>query len=157
MAVSLVCIDCKAEGLPLTRKATRPGPRCASHKRLRRIALSEALWAKNLLLKYGLSTEEYWALYDVQGGVCAICARSKGKNREGKGTGKRLAVDHDHKTGKIRGLCCGKCNGILGWFRDLAGSALRMAGYLQGHTPAAMLGLDRVVPGGPDKKRGSDE
>lgn len=152
MAAPLICIDCVAEGLPATRKATRPGPRCATHKRLRRKTASEGVWAKNLLFKYGLSPDDYWALYDAQGGVCAICARSKGKNREGKGTGKRLAVDHDHKTGRVRGLCCGKCNGILGWFRDLAESALRMYKYLTGDTPAARLGLDKVVPGGPDRK-----
>lgn len=148
MAQTLTCMDCP----PGSRRPLVPGSRrCATHKREARKATSEAAWAKNLLLKYGLTVEEYWALYDAQGGVCAICARSKGKDREGRGTGKRLAVDHDHKTGKIRGLCCGKCNGILGWFRDAWDAGYRMMTYLTGNTPAAKLGLDRVVPGGPDR------
>lgn len=58
---------------------------------------------------YGLSAEEYDALLKAQGGRCAICrARPKSK---------RLAVDHDHKTGAVRGLLCSRCN------HDLMGSA----------------------------------
>lgn len=58
---------------------------------------------------YGLTAEQYQLLLDAQGGRCAICrARPKSK---------RLAVDHDHKTGAVRGLLCGRCN------HDLMGSA----------------------------------
>lgn len=58
---------------------------------------------------YGLTAGEYSALFDAQGGRCAICrARPKSK---------RLAVDHDHKTGAVRGLLCSRCN------HDLMGSA----------------------------------
>ena len=45
-----------------------------------------------------------------QGNSCAICGA--------KPKGRRLAVDHDHKTGKIRGLLCMPCNTALGKFRD---------------------------------------
>lgn len=51
---------------------------------------------------YGLSPEQYAALLALQGGRCAIC-RQRPKS-------KRLAVDHDHKTGAVRGLLCGRCN-----------------------------------------------
>lgn len=58
---------------------------------------------------YGLTPAEYEALFAAQGGRCAICrARPKSK---------RLAVDHDHKTGEVRGLLCSRCN------HDLLGSA----------------------------------
>lgn len=58
---------------------------------------------------YGLTPDQYDALLKMQGGRCAICrARPKSK---------RLAVDHDHKTGAVRGLCCSRCN------HDLLGSA----------------------------------
>lgn len=58
---------------------------------------------------YGLTAGQYDALLASQGGRCAICrARPKSK---------RLAVDHDHKTGAVRGLLCGRCN------HDLMGSA----------------------------------
>ena len=57
-----------------------------------------------------------------QKGVCAIC--KKPNNTEWR----RLAVDHDHKTGKIRGLLCGKCNSDLGW---LEANLVAIRYYLQ--------------------------
>lgn len=43
----------------------------------------------------------YWELFDMQGGLCAICAGMEGRD---------LVVDHDHETGYIRGLLCRSCN-----------------------------------------------
>ncbi len=61
------------------------------------------------LAQYGLTKDEYEERLNRQGGVCAICKeKSKGN----------LAVDHDHKTGKIRGLLCKLCNSALGFLRD---------------------------------------
>jgi hypothetical protein len=61
--------------------------------------------------KYGITTSDYEALITEQDGLCAIC-------REPCVTGKRLSVDHDHKTGQIRGLLCYQCNVGLGNFKD---------------------------------------
>lgn len=58
---------------------------------------------------YGLTAAEYDRLLEFQGGKCAIC--------RGRPRSKRLAVDHDHGTGAVRGLLCSKCN------HDLLGSA----------------------------------
>ena len=57
------------------------------------------------LLKYrfGINLEQYNKTLKLQNGVCAICKCVDS-------TGRRLAVDHDHKTGKIRGLLCNRCN-----------------------------------------------
>lgn len=63
--------------------------------------------------KYGLTAEEYKQLIDKQDGKCAICGASIG-NTEGD----RLYVDHDHATGKVRGLLCSNCNLGLGKFQD---------------------------------------
>lgn len=63
--------------------------------------------------KYGLTAEEYKQLIDKQGGKCAICGANIG-NAEGD----RLYVDHDHATGKVRGLLCTNCNLGLGKFQD---------------------------------------
>lgn len=60
--------------------------------------------------KYNLSPADYEALQVTQAGLCAICG---GKNRD-----RALCVDHDHTTGKIRGLLCTNCNQGLGRFKD---------------------------------------
>lgn len=130
--VALTCIDCEEEGLPLTRKATRPGPRCVTHKRLRRIAVSEARWGLYILKTYNLTIQQYWALYEAQGGHCALCQRATGK-------AKRLAIDHDHaccpgstSCGRcVRGLLCGPCNKFLGHARDLIEFFQRCIDYLK--------------------------
>jgi hypothetical protein len=53
----------------------------------------------------GVSDEDYAAMLEAQGGGCAICG-AKPKTR-------RLHVDHDHATGKVRGLLCHRCNRAL--------------------------------------------
>jgi len=68
---------------------------------------------KNIQLKnkFGITLEQYNEMLESQGGVCAICKQSCG-------TGKSLAVDHCHKTKKIRGLLCQHCNTGFGQFRE---------------------------------------
>jgi hypothetical protein len=60
-------------------------------------------------------------------GRCEICGKSDAQN------GKLLAVDHDHETGKLRGLLCGQCNTVLGLVKDEPAVLLRAAEYLRGH------------------------
>lgn len=70
----------------------------------------------------GLSVETYEAMLLAQHGVCAICATGERDNN------KRLAVDHDHVTGQVRGLLCRRCNtgiGLLGDSADRVAAALR--------------------------------
>jgi hypothetical protein len=64
-----------------------------------------------VLNTYGLALGDYGKLKAFQNGTCAICQRATGAT-------KKLAVDHDHETGYIRGLLCGPCNGMLGQARD---------------------------------------
>lgn len=61
---------------------------------------------------YGMEPETYFDMLNKQNGVCAICGK------EDDGSGKRLHVDHNHVTGKIRGLLCRSCNAGLGHFKD---------------------------------------
>lgn len=58
-----------------------------------------------------MEPDDYDRLYAAQDGRCAICRRATGKTR-------RLSVDHDHATGKVRGLLCRPCNQMLGHARD---------------------------------------
>jgi len=54
--------------------------------------------------------KEYLKMAKLQGHKCAICNK--------KPANKRLAIDHDHETGKICGLLCSKCNRALGYLND---------------------------------------
>ena len=85
---------------------------------------------------YGLQPGDYARMYEAQGGHCAICHRATGATR-------RLAVDHDHKTGKVRGLLCKSCNRLLGFARDDPNFFLRAGMYLQ-FPPAAGVLLDNL-------------
>lgn len=79
---------------------------------------------------YGLAHGEYGRMLVEQKGVCAAC----GKPEETKGpTGKtrRLCVDHDHATGKVRGLLCNGCNRAIGNVNDDPETLRRLANYLE--------------------------
>ncbi len=69
---------------------------------------------------------------DRQGRVCAICSRPEKQLR--RGVLKRLAVDHCHTTGKIRGLLCAACNVTLGKFGDDPVLLDVAAAYLRHHS-----------------------
>ena len=55
--------------------------------------------------RYGLTEAQWDEMFQTQGGKCAICLKPQ--------HGRRLAVDHDHKSGKVRGLLCWRCNKYL--------------------------------------------
>lgn len=65
--------------------------------------------------RYGLSQEQYNAILADQGGKCAIC-----ETEDFHGPGKKPHVDHNHVTGKVRGLLCIHCNILIGMARDSA-------------------------------------
>ena len=73
---------------------------------------------KYRLQKYNLNLQGYFRILKKQHGVCAIC--NKKQTRRGNNTNKLylLDVDHNHKTGKIRGLLCGNCNKAIGLFNE---------------------------------------
>jgi hypothetical protein len=78
------------------------------------------------LKKYDLTVEQYEAMAERQSGRCAICGGSEPKTNGGL----HWCVDHDHATGKVRGLLCHDCNIGLGKFRDETSLLLRAADYL---------------------------
>lgn len=127
------CKDCGSA----SRKLSPPGPRCATCHRAHKAALKAASHRRWIAKAYGITSEQYEALYEAQGGACYICQRATGKT-------KRLAVDHDHKTGFVRGLLCGTCNKILGHFRDDWRTAQRVVSYLV--APPAFDVIGKVKP-----------
>ena len=82
--------------------------------------------------KYGIDNIQYEKLFSEQRGLCAICLRSEITKHQ-SGTIRRLAVDHDHETGKIRGLLCSKCNNAIGYLEDNVEFLDRAKKYLQKH------------------------
>jgi DNA-directed RNA polymerase subunit RPC12/RpoP len=65
---------------------------------------------RHLKLTYNITKEDYINLLKNQNYKCLICGR------EVDTLSTKLCIDHNHKTGKIRGLICRKCNGALGWY-----------------------------------------
>ena len=75
---------------------------------------------------YGIDQEDYEFLLACQGGVCAICKKPTTR----KDTD-RLCIDHNHKTGKVRGLLCHRCNTGIGMLQDDPKLLLKAITYLQ--------------------------
>lgn len=85
--------------------------------------------------RFKISLEEYYSMIDSQGNRCAVCKEYETRVINGKFC--RLCVDHDHKTGKIRGLLCHDCNTALGKFEDNVERIRSAIEYLNKHKSAA--------------------
>jgi Autographiviridae endonuclease VII len=104
------------------RKADYQDYRAANHERL--LAYSKAyrqghreqfsVWHRNYRVRttYGLTVAEYRDLCERQDNRCGICRRDFAE------LGRRPSVDHDHDTGRVRGLLCDNCNRGLGFFKE---------------------------------------
>lgn len=88
--------------------------------------VAKTAWRVHLKKKFGISEADYSSLLAAQNGVCAICG--------GVSSDRRLAVDHDHKTGKIRGLLCNACNRALGVVETREGWLEHADKYLRQNT-----------------------
>ena len=71
---------------------------------------------RSLRENFNISLRQYQEMHDNQNGKCAICNEPETQMRSGKV--RALAVDHDHKTGAIRGLLCSDCNTGIGKLKD---------------------------------------
>ena len=103
--------------------------RCAyeDNERKRCDPANKARYAKyarrtNLKRYYGISEDEYEQILKDQDFVCAICNEPSEKT---------LAIDHDHNTGRIRGLLCHRCNTGIGLFNDNPDTMDRAISYLR--------------------------
>lgn len=132
--MSKVCKDCVAEGVTTKRNAPYAGPRCTTHWRVFRADQKARQHEKRVMDTYGLAPGEYERLLIAQGGRCAIHGcRATGRT-------KRLAVDHNHATGEVRGLLCGPHNQLLGYNGDNPDTFRSLADYLE--SPPARQVLD---------------
>jgi len=87
-----------------------------------------------LKIKFGINHDEYDALLRQQEGLCAVCRQPEKAAHHSRwgsnGKLRALAVDHDHVTGKVRGLLCSSCNGALGQLRESVEIIERLRAYL---------------------------
>jgi hypothetical protein len=101
----------------------------------RKDPIHKELWKeygrRSLLKKrYGITADQYDQMEQDQEGVCAIC---KVKTNGGRNTNSRLAVDHNHTTGVVRGLLCSMCNQGIGMFKEDAEIMLTAITYLKSY------------------------
>lgn len=82
-------------------------------------------WAQNCKRKSGITADDYNEMYNIQNGSCKICVVHQSHLAE------RLAVDHCHTTGKVRGLLCRYCNLMLGNASDEVAILENAIKYLQ--------------------------
>ena len=83
--------------------------------------------------KYGITIEQYDSMYRAQNGACAVC---DGVNLSGR----RLAVDHCHRTGKVRGLLCSMCNSAIGLAKERLDVLKKAVAYLEKHETLESIG-----------------
>src|SRR3990167_3315404 len=101
-----LCIECydiaRKEHKRNYNKGYREKNKKKLSKRVRRFMLKQ---------RYEITPKQWQAIFDLQKGVCPICLGKLHKhgNKEGRRT---AAVDHDHKTGRVRGLLCWRCNRV---------------------------------------------
>jgi hypothetical protein len=76
--------------------------------------------------RYGITIEQYDEMFQEQGGVCAICQQECS-------THQNLSIDHDHETGKVRGLLCLRCNHTIGRAGEDVELLLKMIDYVMKH------------------------
>ena len=100
---------------------TNTAPRGIGTPEERRVRTSRNSELKS---KYGITIEDYEAMEKAQGDGCALCGGTQVDDRG-------LAVDHSHKTGKVRGLLCSNCNRALGGFRDDPTLLRKAADYVE--------------------------
>lgn len=132
------CKDCLAEGITTHREAKYPGPRCYTHHRRFRQSKRAYSHSRHIGETYGITAEEYAAIHAAQGGVCYICRRATGARR-------RLAVDHDHDSGYVRGLLCKTCNyKVLGHLRDDTEAFQRAIDYINNPPAFGVIGKRKV-------------
>jgi len=80
-----------------------------------------------LLINYGISIKDKNSIVEKQGGKCAICGNKLIDSKN------KTCVDHNHKTGEIRGILCNCCNRGLGLFKDSKQNLINAADYLERH------------------------
>lgn len=106
-------------------------------RRYRDTERSNGTRRRTTLRRHGLTQEQHETLLESQGGVCAIC-------KSCCPSGRSLAIDHCHDTGKVRGLLCMRCNHGIGSLRDSVELLNAAAMYLQRDAVLTAISTDHL-------------
>lgn len=93
----------------------------------------EKVAARNLQRRYRITPDQYAFQLAMQDGVCAVCRQPEPIFDRRTGDFRRLAVDHDHITGELRGLLCSLCNKGMGKLREDPAILRAAADYIEQH------------------------
>ena len=121
-------IDKKSKSTPWSKERKREYMRAYQQNN------REAVRARQIKSKYGLTSDMFASLLESQFGACAICAGPPHpvvRNVKRQGVVPQFVVDHDHSTGAIRGLLCHSCNSMLGMAKDSPANLRSAAHYLE--------------------------
>lgn len=113
------CVVCNR--IVIAQKKLQKGSTCSECARVKYLRLARS---NKLRSKFKISDAEYEQRLSTQRGLCAICERPCK-------SGRRLAVDHDHATGRVRGLLCAMCNTGIGKLGDTADALRKALAYLE--------------------------
>lgn len=117
----------RARLIAMKKAWDKANPDLVSMQRVRkRLRLMNQKMDASFRRHYSFALADYNKMLESQGCVCAICKQLNVTKRS-----PRLVVDHDHKSGKIRGLLCHRCNCGLGYFKDDLGLLQGAAEYLK--------------------------
>ena len=139
------CIDCKevlsvskfyhrnrtyvTTGLPMRQSHCKACTKKRSNLRRESKTLREQDKNKSRISRYGIGTEEYNRMYIKQNKVCKMCKERRPQTRE-SGVVLDLHIDHNHKTGRVRGLLCTYCNNSLGMLDERIERFIRVIIYI---------------------------
>lgn len=99
-------------------------------ERFKQVQLKSNL--RKMLRRVNISEEYYEILVSKQAGLCAVCRKPETAKLKKTGHVRRLAIDHDHETGAVRGLLCTNCNTALGLLKDDLLVIETLVNYLKG-------------------------
>lgn len=114
----------QAKARKASYKKSYTGQRAGKHERLSR--------------KYAMSIDDFEAMWADQGGVCITCSTSLDDVK--------ACVDHDHDTGRVRGILCHNCNVSAGLLKDSPRIAASLSEYLRGHSAIREIEAFDVAP-----------
>ena len=89
--------------------------------------------SRRLKRLFGITLEQYQALWDEQKGLCAICGGPETATDGRTKKLKWLSVDHNHQTGKVRALLCQNCNSVIGHAAEDPAILKQAIAYLEQH------------------------